>query len=103
MSLSSEQIKFLYQKVVAPLKQYDATVFLFGSRATNTNHEYSDVDLLIQAKKTEPLKAAIAEIKEILVESSFPYKVDIVLEADIAESYRENIKSQLVGFSELRK
>ena len=44
------------------------------------------------------VSANVGEIQEILEESSFPYKVDIVQNKDFAESYRESFERDKVEF-----
>ncbi|KGE03042.1 hypothetical protein HRUBRA_02372 [Pseudohaliea rubra DSM 19751] len=38
----------------------------------------------------------VGEINEKLTESNFPYKVDLVLEADLAESYRDGVMREKI-------
>ena len=92
--LSHQELAFLQDKVVAPLAEHGYRVWCFGSRARGGGARYADVDLLI----TGPGKprALIGAISEQLIESRFPYKVDLVLEADLAESYRERIQAERV-------
>jgi predicted nucleotidyltransferase len=54
----------------------DVEIYLFGSRAKETNSEFSDIDIGILSKKD--IKNKILLLKEILEESNLPYKVDIV-------------------------
>lgn len=95
--LSQSQQLFLENNVVKPLSKKGGRIFLFGSRAVGNHHDFSDVDLLIKSGKEIPnIRTILAEIEEKLIESSFPYKVDLVLDSDLAESYRNNIEKQLI-------
>ena len=51
-------------------------VYLFGSRARGDNTPFSDVDIGLLASKDISDKMTI--LREILEESNFPYKVDLV-------------------------
>lgn len=54
-----------------------AKIYLFGSRATGTHSEWSDIDLAIDAKKKLP-RSIVDEIKSIIKGSNIPYKVDVL-------------------------
>ncbi len=51
-------------------------VYLFGSRARGDNSPYSDVDLAFDS--TVDIGKELTALKEIIEESSLPYKVDLV-------------------------
>ena len=51
-------------------------VYLFGSRAKGNFSEFSDVDIAIYSE--EDLTKELTLLREILEESNFPLKVDIV-------------------------
>ena len=53
-----------------------AEVFLFGSRAKNTNQEFSDIDIAIKCSNLD--FATLAKIRFDLEESNLPYKIDLV-------------------------
>ena len=55
----------------------DREVLAFGSRATWTAKDYSDLDLAIMGEEPLSLRAASA-LNEALVESDLPFRVDIV-------------------------
>ena len=57
-------------------KNRKVEIYLFGSRARGDFSNYSDVDIAILSE--EDLSKEITLLKEILEESNFPYKVDIV-------------------------
>ena len=54
----------------------EAKIFLFGSRAKETNYEFSDVDIAIKDPKIN--FAILAQIRFELEESDLPYKLDLV-------------------------
>ena len=68
----------------------DRKVLAFGSRATWTSKEYSDLDLVVLGDKPLSLDRTSA-LKEGFVESDLPFKVDLVDWALIDESFREII------------
>ena len=94
--LTKNQYQYIQKTVVDPLKEQGVTVWIFGSRARGDQHEFSDLDLMVVSKVD--VSANVGEIQEILEESSFPYKVDIVQNKDFAESYRESFERDKVEF-----
>ncbi len=57
-------------------KDQEVEVYLFGSRARGDFSPYSDVDIAIHSQKD--LSEKLTLLREILKESNFPLKVDIV-------------------------
>jgi predicted nucleotidyltransferase len=55
----------------------EAKIYLFGSRARNTNSEWSDIDIALDAGTRLP-KLTVSEIRDIMEATNLPYKVDIV-------------------------
>ena len=68
----------------------DWKVVAFGSRATWTARDYSDLDLAILGDEPLPLATAAA-LAEGFEESELPFKVDIVDWATTSETFRETI------------
>ncbi|MYJ10544.1 MAG: DNA polymerase beta domain-containing protein region, partial [Gemmatimonadetes bacterium] len=69
----------------------DREVLAFGSRATWTAKDYSDLDLAIMGEEPLSLRASSA-LDEALVDSDLPFRVDIVDWARIDDSFREIIR-----------
>lgn len=70
-------------------------VRVFGSRASWTARETSDLDLVLMTK--EPLDiSCMTELKESFSESNLPFRVDVVDWADTSEKFREIIESKSV-------
>ena len=67
----------------------------FGSRATWTAKEYSDLDLAVLGDEPLPLDAAAA-LAEGFAESDLPFKVDVVVWADINDHLRNIIRRDTV-------
>ncbi len=69
----------------------DRKVLVFGSRATWTAKDYSDLDIVIMGEEPLSLHAASA-LDEALGESNLPFKVDVVDWARIDEEFRRIIR-----------
>ena len=70
-------------------------VRVFGSRASWTARETSDLDLVLMTK--EPLDISrMAKLKESFSESNIPFRVDIVDWADTSENFRKIIEKDYV-------
>lgn len=90
--LTNDELNLLRKVVIVPLAQRGAKVWCFGSRATGKNSKHSDIDLMVEA--SDDLSALIGEVREAIVESSFPYKVDIVDLRHFAHEYRDNFEAE---------
>ncbi|MNL33600.1 Nucleotidyltransferase domain protein [compost metagenome] len=88
--LSNSEYEFLMSHLVAPLKEQGAHVFLFGSRATGKHRPFSDIDLLF-TPSPQLTNAEVFRLLSTMEESSFPYKVDLVNEHELAHSYRDSV------------
>ena len=66
-------------------------VIAFGSRATWTAKDYSDLDLAIMGEQPLPL-SVLAALNEEFVESDLPFRVDIVDFASVDDSFRAVIQ-----------
>ena len=71
-------------------------VVVFGSRATWTAKEYSDLDLAVLGDEPFPLDAAAA-LAEGFGESDLPFRVDVVVWADIDDHLRNIIRRDAVN------
>ena len=69
----------------------DREVLAFGSRATWTAKDYSDLDLTVVGKEPLSLRTASA-LDEALEDSDLPFKVDIVDSARIDDAFRSIIR-----------
>jgi type I restriction enzyme, S subunit len=76
----------------------DREVWAFGSRATWTAKDYSDLDLVILGD--QPLPANIrAALGEDFSESDLPYKVDVVEWAGLGDGFKEIIRRDRIVVS----
>lgn len=86
--LEERHRKILDELLIAPLKKAGYSLWVFGSRARGDHQKFSDLDVLVGGK---PSQSLISQVRESLEESSLPIKVDLVLENELAESYRANV------------
>jgi len=80
--------------LITPLKEKKCQIFVFGSRARGDQAKFSDLDILL--RPTEDIDDLVGSIRDQLEESELPVKVDLVIERDLAESYRENVAKDLI-------
>ncbi|MCY4170617.1 MAG: restriction endonuclease subunit S [Bacteroidetes bacterium] len=71
----------------------DYQVVAFGSRATWTAKDYSDLDLAILSEDPLPV-STLAALREDLEESILPFRVDVIDLASVEEGFRLIIKEQ---------
>ena len=74
----------------------DRKVLAFGSRATWTAKDYSDLDLAILGDVPLPLDT-ISSLAESFGESDLPFKVDLVVWTNIDQAFRDIIQSRRRG------
>lgn len=76
--MNQNQVEGEIKKIIFkhfPPKKYQ--IFLFGSRATDTNRHFSDYDIGIMGET--PLSSSqLSQVKEELEESQLPIVVDVV-------------------------
>lgn len=86
--LDPKTINFLQKtiRLYVPDEKYRA--FIFGSRATNTNRRYSDIDLGIAGPVPLPSKQYI-QIKDAFEQSDLPYKVDVVDFSQVSDVFKK--------------
>lgn len=90
--LSDKEYEFIQLNVIEPLSKSGSKVWCFGSRARGDYHKFSDLDLMIE--NGNHLDQQIASIREFLTKSNFPFKVDLVLLSEFADSYRKNYEKE---------
>lgn len=94
--LSESEYQFILKNVVKPLQAKGAKIWCFGSRARGDHSKFSDLDLMLES--SSDLSNEIGKISEKIIESNFPYKLDIVQEKNFADSYKENFKKDKILF-----
>ncbi len=83
------------QQVQALLREHvpDVEVWAYGSRVTGGSHAASDLDVVL--RNPADLGAEnrrVAELKEALIESNLPIRVDVMDWARIPESFHREIE-----------
>lgn len=72
----------------------NANVWVFGSRASNTAKQFSDLDLCIDLLgKALPI-GILADLNEAFIESALPYKVDLLDWNNITADFQQRIAAQ---------
>ena len=89
----AKEMKNLFQKFFGDLE--DAKIYLFGSRASGNQKEFSDIDLAVNSKSKD-LSKRISLFKEGWEKSRLPYKVDITSWKEIYKPYLPQIKKEKV-------
>lgn len=69
--------------------EFDAKVYLYGSRAQKAEHSASDIDLAVQCSDITALE--ISKAKEAFFESHIPYKIDFINLDTVGQEFRKNI------------
>ena len=88
--LTLSEFDYLQNELVAPLKEVGATVWIFGSRARGDHKKFSDVDILVESHD-EKINTLLSRIREKFEEGNFPYKIDLLLIEDLAQSYKDSV------------
>ena len=76
------------------LHDIPVSVFIFGSRAGPAHRPGSDLDLLLDTDATIPL-STLSRLNESFEESDLPFRVDIVLRADMSPDFYNRIQADL--------
>lgn len=96
--LSEEYKKILREIIFRYLNPNKDKVFIFGSRATGTNREFSDIDIGI--KPSAALSSSVlSRIKEDLEESDLPYTIDLVDFSGKADRFREVASQKTINLN----
>jgi len=75
-SVKTKKIEELKKILIDFFKDKGVKIYLFGSRARGDNSIFSDVDIGIISDND--ISKHIVYLRELLEESSIPYKIDIV-------------------------
>lgn len=94
--LSPQQYEFILKTVALPVRAHGAELYCYGSRARGDHRAFSDLDLMIEGD--QKLRSEIGLISETLQNSSFPFKVDLVLFSDFSEAYRDSYEADKKRF-----
>ena len=81
-----------------------ADVWAYGSRVNGDCHEASDLDLVVRNPAApEDELPDLPDLKEALVESNLPIRVDVVDWARIPDTFRREIERAYVAVQEGRR
>lgn len=90
----------IVQEILRKYLPLEAKVWVFGSRATWTTKNSSDLDLAIDAGR--PLtRAENSNLADAFDESDLPYKVDVVDMQTVSESFKNIIERDKVWLTNL--
>ena len=90
------EYKLLEEHLITPFKELCAVVFIFGSLANETFKKFSDIDLLYQETSGPISNAQIYHFLSFFEESTFPFKLDLVKDSELAKSYRESVDREKI-------
>ena len=76
-----------------PNNSYKA--FIFGSRATNNNRTFSDIDLGILGSKPLPTKNYI-NLVQAFEDSDIPYRTDVVDFTSVSDKFKEQALNKII-------
>jgi predicted nucleotidyltransferase len=76
------------------LKGQNIKTWLFGSRATGKNRNFSDIDIALDAGKEGVPRDLIARLSYSFEESQIPFKVDIVDMCYASDAVCERIRRE---------
>lgn len=68
----------------------EGEVWAFGSRQRGTHRKHSDLDLAVVGKGRQPM-SVIGNLKEAFMDSTLPYRVDVLDYHAVLPSFREII------------
>lgn len=91
MNIYVEQIKEI---VLGYMKHEPVSVFLFGSWARGTAHHGSDVDVAVAYDDGMPHDLEIDALRELLEESTVPYRVDVVDMSRASQALLQEIRKE---------
>lgn len=100
--LSDAELEFLRGVAVLPFSSMGLSVFCFGSRARGDHNRFSDIDLMLEGGKSPSAEKLKSEIEEILSNSNFPYKVELVFREDYAPAYTQGYLRDRKSFQDDR-
>ena len=99
VAASERYLDEVREVVLRSLGERAATVYLFGSFATGTQHRSSDIDIAIDSGTALP-RALLAQLREALEESRVPYRVDVVDLSEADPAFRERVRRTGRGWIE---
>ncbi|MCL6522274.1 MAG: nucleotidyltransferase domain-containing protein [Firmicutes bacterium] len=84
--------------VLQHLRGTGARVFLFGSWARGEERAASDIDIAVDHDSPLP-PGCLAELREVLEESTIPFRVDLVDLAECDPAFRSRVTEEAVEWT----
>ena len=95
--LDNATYEWISQEVALPAARRGGRVWVFGSRARGDHQPFSDLDLLLEfATKVDA--SIVRAWRDAATESRLPIRVELVLNEELAESYRAQVMQERVEF-----
>jgi len=94
-NVADEFITQLKGLILNYLEAYPVKIYFFGSRATGDAGRYSDIDIAVLPNEDLPAHV-LAELKDIIEESTIPYHVDIVNLLETDDKFKQKIIKEAV-------
>ena len=92
MNISIESHHFDIIKEI--IKIYPYSFFVFGSRAKNSAHKFSDLDLCVMEDVADNI---VFNLEEEFRESNLPFKVELIQWHKISKDFQQKIQKDLVA------
>lgn len=83
------------KNTVSPVLPTGFKLGFFGSRAKGAPSKFSDVDLAIASEKKVP-GYILENVREVMEQSRFPYRVDVVDLNSLSKTFKENVLKEIV-------
>ena len=90
LSLTERELQIVKDILSRYIPSYP--VWVFGSRVTGDNKQFSDLDLAIISDEAVPVET-FAKLREAFSESDLTFKVNLIDWATIDESFRKIIRT----------
>lgn len=88
-------VKLAKEIVLRTVQDAPFQVFLFGSRAINSNNKFSDIDIGLLGKAPVPVMLKM-QLENVLEESIVPYKVDIVDFFNVSNDFKNQALKHII-------
>jgi predicted nucleotidyltransferase len=92
--LNDQQLITLKKALYEVFKPDEYSLFIFGSRATNTAQKWSDIDVGVEGKSITMQQRA--KIRDLLEDSDIPYTVDMVDFTTVDKKFKDIAKQVII-------
>jgi predicted nucleotidyltransferase len=97
--LKVDYISIAKASVFKYINTADFKIFVFGSRAKNTNHRFSDLDIGIIGAAPLPSHILLS-LENELAQSRIPFKVDVVDFSTADEAFKREAMKDVVWWND---